>query len=378
MWCRLRAFMELEALGWSVRWQAAWAGAGVRTGIPGRVVVEDKHAYVVSTERGTGPAVVPGKMLHRLTDRSLLPKVGDWVEVTPGEGSSRGVIHAVLPRQTRLVRKEAGRRMEEQVLAANVDVAFVVMALDQSFNLRRLERFLVMAREGGVKPVVVLNKADLSEDGGKGLAKEAKEVARDAEVVVVSALAGSGLRQLRSLVGKGISFAFIGTSGVGKSSLINVLYGEEIFPTLEVRESDAKGRHSTTWRELIVLPQGGVVIDTPGMREIHMWMADQGLEEVFPDVEELALRCHFRSCSHTVEKRCAVQEALAEGRLERSRFDSYLKLKQELEQMELERREHTFQGRRTRRPVQRPVSGRWRPGRDGEPDSGTAGAGQTV
>ncbi|MFM1944011.1 MAG: ribosome small subunit biosis GTPase RsgA [Verrucomicrobiota bacterium] len=350
----------------------------MRTGVPGRVIVEDKGAYIVTTADGTGPAVVPGKMLHRLTDRSLLPKVGDWVEVSPGEGSSRGVIHAVLPRRTRLVRKEAGRRVEEQVLAANVDVAFVVMALDQSFNLRRLERFLVMVREGGVTPVVVLNKADLSEDGGKGLAKEAMEVARDAEVVVVSALRKAGLKKLRSMVGAGISFAFIGTSGVGKSSLINVLYGEEIFPTLEVRESDAKGRHSTTWRELIVLPQGGVVIDTPGMREIHMWMADQGLEEVFPDVEELALQCHFRSCSHTVEKRCAVQEALARGTLERSRFDSYLKLKQELEQMELERREHTFQGRKTRRPVQRPVSGRWRPGQDGERGGGTAGAGQTV
>jgi ribosome biogenesis GTPase len=370
--------MELEALGWSARWQTAWAEVGSRTGIPGRVVVEDKHAYVVSTEQGTGPAVVPGKMLHRLTDRSLLPKVGDWVEVEPGSGSSRGLIHAVLPRRTSLVRKEAGRRMEEQVLAANVDVAFVVMALDQSFNLRRLERFLVLVREGGVNPVVVLNKADLSDDGGKGLAKEAKGVARDAEVVVVSALEGRGLKKLRNLVGAGVSFAFIGTSGVGKSSLINVLYGEEIFPTLEVRENDAKGRHSTTWRELIVLPQGGVVIDTPGMREIHMWMADQGLEEVFPDVEALALRCHFRSCSHLVEKRCAVQEALAQGTLERSRFDSYLKLKKELEQMEAERREHTFQGRRTRRPVQRPISGRWRPGQDGDQGGSTTGAGQTV
>ena len=362
--------MDLTSLGWSPVWQAAWEATPARPGVPGRVIVEDKHAYVVATQEDTGPAVIPGRMLHRTEDRSKLPKVGDWVEVKPGSGASPGLIRDVLPRRTQLVRKEAGRRVEEQVLAANVDVALVVMAMDRSYNLRRLERFLVMARDGGVQPVVVLNKADLTADAGAAHQVEARQVARDANIVVVSAHKGTGIKALRAHIRTGITVAFIGTSGVGKSSLINLLYGEEIQATLEVRESDAKGRHSTTWRELIVLPEGGVVIDTPGMREFHMWMAEDGLEEAFPDIEELALHCHFRSCSHSVEKRCAVQEALANGTLSQKRFDSYLKLKHELEYLATEKREHTFQGRRTRRPIQRPWTGKWRPGTDREaPDA---------
>jgi ribosome biogenesis GTPase len=236
-------------------------------------------------------------------------------------------------------------------LAANVDLAFIVMALDRSFNLRRLERFLVMVREGGVVPVVVLNKSDLASDHGVTRDLEARQVARDAEVTVVSARTGQGLKALERHLQPGRSTAFIGTSGVGKSSLINRLYGAEIQATLEVRETDAKGRHSTTWRELILLPRGGVVIDTPGMREFHMWLGSEGLEEAFPDVESLAVGCHFRSCSHTREQRCAVLQAVESGHLARSRYESYLKLKSELEFLATERREHTFQGRKSRRPV---------------------------
>jgi ribosome biogenesis GTPase len=309
-------------------------------------------------------------MLHQSTDRSQLPKVGDWVALRRLPSEPQGVIERVLPRRTQLVRKEAGRRVEEQVLAANVDLAFIVMALDRSYNLRRLERYLVMVREGGVIPVAVLNKADLASDHGLARELEARQVARDAEVVIVSARTGQGMKTLERHLQTGRSVAFIGTSGVGKSSLINRLYGEDIQATLEVRETDAKGRHSTTWRELIVLPRGGVVIDTPGMREFHMWMGQEGLEEAFPEVEAIAVQCHFRNCSHTTEPRCAVLQALDNGSLSRARYESYLKLKHELEFLATERREHTFQGRKTRRPgprrLPRPRANRKKtePGRD--------------
>lgn len=345
--------MDLAALGWSSDWESSLADRRPGSGVPGRVVVEDKHAYVVATATGTHPAVVPGKMLHRSASPSELPKVGDWVVLRTGPQGSQSLIERVLPRRTQLVRKEAGRRVEPQVLAANVDLAFIVMALDRSYNLRRLERFLVMAREGGVVPIIVLNKADLASDRGSARELEARHVARGAEVVVVSARTGQGMKTLERFLVAGRSVAFIGTSGVGKSSLINRLYGQDIQATLEVRETDAKGRHATTWRELIVLPRGGVVIDTPGMREFHMWLGQEGLEEAFPDVEALAVQCHFRSCNHTKEPRCAVLAAVAQGDLSRTRYESYLKLKHELQFLAAERQHHTFQGRRTRRPARR-------------------------
>jgi len=345
--------MDLAALGWSADWESALAAQQASTGVPGRVIVEDKHAYQVATAAGTCSAVIPGKMLHQSADRSLLPKVGDWVMLRMLPAERQGVIERVLPRRTQLVRKEAGRRVEEQVLAANVDLAFIVMALDRSYNLRRLERFLVMVREGGVAPIVVLNKSDLVSDHGLAHELEARQVARDAEVTAVSAHTGQGMKSLERYLQTGRSVAFIGTSGVGKSSLINRLYGEDIQATLEVRKTDAKGRHSTTWRELIVLPRGGVVIDTPGMREFHMWTGLEGLEEAFPEVETIAVQCHFRNCSHTTEQRCAVLQAVDDGSLPRARYESYLKLKHELEFLATERREHSFQGRKTRRPGRR-------------------------
>jgi ribosome biogenesis GTPase / thiamine phosphate phosphatase len=345
--------MDLVSLGWSAGFVEVFAALEAPELVPGRVAVEDKHAYVVFTESGSRSAVVPGRMLRRVVARSELPKVGDWVALRVTPGSDLAVIEAVLPRRSRLVRKIAGRTVEEQVLAVNVDLAFVVMALDASFNPRRLERFLVMVREGGVRPVVVLNKADLEADPS-AYAATARQVAGGTPVVVVSARTGGGMDALCRELRPAETAVFIGTSGVGKSSLINRLYGQEIQPTLEVREHDAKGRHSTTWRELIPLPGGAVVVDTPGMREFQIWMADEGLDEAFPEVEELALSCHFAGCSHQQEPRCAVLQAVHDGRLARDRYAAYLKLKRELDYLAKERREHTFQGRRTRRPPRPP------------------------
>jgi len=246
-----------------------------------------------------------------------------------------------------LARKLAGREVAEQVLAANLDTAMVVQSLDATFNLRRLERFLVMAHEGGARPVVVLNKADL----GEQVAERARAAVRSAgavPVIVASARTGQGLEELRAWVRPGETVALVGTSGVGKSSLINRLYGEDIQATLEVRARDAKGRHTTTWRELIVLPSGGLVIDTPGMREFHMWVADEGLEETFPDIAELAAGCRFRDCRHASEAPCAVKDAVASGKLDRGRYESYLKLQRELAYLSEERRQHTYQVRKRR------------------------------
>jgi ribosome biogenesis GTPase / thiamine phosphate phosphatase len=355
--------MDLSELGWDSKWEAIFDEYRSRRCVPGRVAMEEKHSYWVLVEGGESEAQVPGRMLHRTADRADLPKVGDWVALRGMGGAGPAVVEAVLPRRTFLARKVAGRQVLEQVLVANVDRALVVAGLDAPAKLRRLERFLVMAREGGVAPVVVLNKADLC-DEADGRVEEVRGVARGAPVLVTSARTGLGLRSLRDLIGVGETAVMVGASGVGKSSLINRLYGTEVQPTGEVRERDAKGRHVTSWREMTLVPGGGLVIDTPGVRELHLWDAWDGLQDEFGDLEELSVRCHFPNCSHRVEARCAVRSAVECGEVERLRYESYLKLKAELAELEAERRQHRFQGRRERRPTSRVEGGRrgWRGG----------------
>jgi ribosome biogenesis GTPase len=318
-----------EALGWNETWQKDFAATAPSGSEAGRVAVEDKHHYIVFASGGPIRAQVTGRLLHESKSCAALPKVGDWVALTRVPAEDKGLIHHVLPRRTKLSRKTVGRQTEEQVLVTNVDIAFLVQALDSSFNPGLLQRHLAMAIEGGVKPVVVLNKADLCADILGKLAT-AEHVADEAPVVAVSARTGRAMDSLTQLVRPGETVVFVGTSGVGKSTLINQIYGEEIQATAEVRERDSKGRHTTTWRELIVLPGGGLVIDTPGMREFHMWFAVEAAGEAYADVDEVAVGCHFRDCSHTMEKRCAVLAAVQEGRIARERYDSYVKLKREI------------------------------------------------
>lgn len=332
--------MDLASLGWNSTLEEAFAEFRQRGWLPARVAVEDKHYFNVVAEAGELTGQVAGKLLHDAASRAALPKVGDWVAISAVANENKAVIHGVVPRRTQLVRRSVGREAEEQVLVANIDTAFIVQALDASFNLRRLERFLVMTIEGGGQPVVVLNKTDLCEDLDAKLA-EAEQIARTAPVIAASAKTGRGMKQLMEFIRPAETVVFVGSSGVGKSSLINRLYGEEIQATIEVRESDAKGRHTTTWREMILLPNGGLVIDTPGLREFHMWVAEDGLESGFPEIEALAARCHFRDCSHTAEKRCAVQEAVAAGSIPRDRYESYLKLKREVASLSEEKAKHT-------------------------------------
>lgn len=337
--------LSLARLGWDADWELVFAPHRERGWRAARVAVQDKHHYVLFAEEGELLAQIAGRLLHGLKSDAELPKVGDWVVFKPTmPGEQKAVIQAVLPRRTKIGRKIPGRETEEQVLVTNVDVAFVVVALDETFNPRRLERFLLMVVEGGVKPVVVLNKADLCEDLD-GHVGEAKQSAGDAPVVAVSAKTRRAMKSVLEFIKPSSSVVFIGSSGVGKSTLINRLYGEAIQPTTEVRDADSKGRHTTSWREMVVLPSGGLVIDTPGMREFQLWVAGEGIHEAFPDIELLALKCRFRECRHGGEKDCGVQAAVAGGALTRERFNNFLKLRREIEFLEKARKYHQPFGR---------------------------------
>ncbi|HEY4416247.1 MAG TPA: ribosome small subunit-dependent GTPase A [Verrucomicrobiae bacterium] len=322
--------MGLTKLGWNAERDEQFTLYRAKGFIPARVAVEDKHFYRVWTAEAELSAQITGKAMHEARgDHSKLPKVGDWVAVKLVPNEEKAMIQAILPRRTQISRKVSGRESAAQILATNMETVFLVTAADASFNAARLERMLVMAHESGARPVVVLNKIDLCDDLEAKLA-EAGRVAGEVAVFAVCAITGRGVKKLSALIKGGDTVVFIGTSGVGKSSLINQIYGEDIQATVEVREQDAKGRHTTSWREMIFLPKGGVVIDTPGMREFHVWDANQGARETFPEIEALAASCHFRDCTHTQEKNCAVLAALAANTLPRDRYDSFVKLQREI------------------------------------------------
>lgn len=322
--------MELTKLGWNADLDQQFAPYHAKGLIPARVAVEDKHFFRVWTTDSELLAQVSGKCIHEARrSNSKLPKVGDWVAIKLVPNEEKAVIQAILPRRTQLSRRMTGRAVTEHILATNIDTAFMVTAADASFDAGRLKQMLVVAHESGARPVVVLNKIDLCDDLDAKLAV-ATGVAGGASVLAACALTGRGVKKISELIKPGDTAVFIGTSGVGKSSLINRLYGEDIQATVEVRTNDAKGRHTTSWREMIFLPQGGVVIDTPGMREFHIWIASEGSKQAFPEVEALSPRCRFRDCTHTKEHQCAVLEALAAGTLPRERYDSFLKLQLEI------------------------------------------------
>jgi len=338
--------MPLTKLGWNAERDEQFALHLAKGFVPARVAVEDKHFYRVWTAEAELTAQITGKAMHEARgDHSKLPKVGDWVAVKLVPNEEKATIHAILPRRTLITRKATGRDTAAQILATNVETVFLVTAADATFNAARLERMLVMAHDSGARPVVVLNKIDLCDDLDTKLA-EATRVAGDALVLAACALTGRGVKKLATLIKPGDTVVFIGTSGVGKSSLINRLYGEDIQATLEVRESDAKGRHATSWREMIFLPKGGVVIDTPGMREFHIWAAGEGAKETFPEIETLSAGCHFRDCTHTKEKNCAVLTALAAGTLPRERYDSFVKLQLEISYLREAEKQAGWQSRR--------------------------------
>jgi ribosome biogenesis GTPase len=281
----------------------------------------------VRTATGDIRGKVPGKLLHDAVERSELPAVGDWVALEQ-VGSDDAIIRGILPRRSKFSRKVAHFSTEEQIVATNIDFIFVVTSLNSDVNLRRIERYLTMAWEGGASPVLLLTKADLAEDVA-GTMADVESVAPGVPVHVTSSIDGTGIQELAEYFSGGRTAALLGSSGTGKSTLINVLIGEDTQKVQDIREDD-KGRHTTTYRELIVLPSGGVVIDTPGMREIQLWDADEGLDGAFNDIAELAAGCRFRDCSHQKEPGCAVQAAATDGTLLPERFESYMKLQREL------------------------------------------------
>jgi ribosome biogenesis GTPase len=324
--------MTLAELGWNDTFAHAFlphAAAGMEAA---RVVCElRRNFYAVHTAGGEVLGECGGGFFHVARTPDQFPAVGDWVAVRRREGEERADIHAVLPRRTKFSRRASGSEEIEQIVAANLDTVFLVSGLDRNFNPKRIQRFLVAAHDSGAAPVIVLNKADLCDDADE-VRKEVEALAPGVPVLITSTATRKGLKALTTNYAQaGKTLAFIGSSGVGKSSLINALVRdpEAPLPTAEVREKDSKGRHTTTRRELVQTPAGALVIDTPGMRELQLWGADGGLEEAFPEIRELALRCRFTDCGHTNEPGCAVSAALASGKLLRARFEAFGKLKAE-------------------------------------------------
>ena len=319
---------DLSTLGWNEILAEQFEPHATAGLIPGRVTVQHRGAYDVLTELGELRCDVAGRLYDESSSPADLPAVGDWVAVAPRAEESAGTIQAVLPRRTKFSRKTAWQAAEEQVLAANVDVVFIVTSLNEDLNLRRLERYLILARESGGQPVVLLTKTDLSGDV-PGAVEAVQSIAFDVPILALSSVTGEGLDDVRSYLRPGVTAALLGSSGVGKSTLVNTLAGEELLTTREIRD-DGQGRHTTTRRELVQLPGGGLVIDTPGMRELQLWVADEGLEEAFEDVTSLFEHCRFSDCRHESEPGCAVKAAIEDGTLAPERWESYLKLQAEL------------------------------------------------
>lgn len=298
-----------------------------------RVILEHKHIYRVLTEAGELLAEITGKLRHNAESRGDYPVVGDWVVIEERLSENKATIHRVLPRFSKFSRKVAGEQTEEQIVAANINTLFLVIALNHDFNVRRIERYLIMAWESGANPVIVLTKSDLCENVDEKVAA-VEGVAFGVPIHPISAMEDIGIDALQSYLGKGQTVALLGSSGAGKSTLANRLYGDNVQLVKEVRMGDDRGRHTTTHRELIVIPNGGAMIDTPGMRELQLWEADNSLSQSFGDIEELASLCHFRDCSHHNEPGCGVQQALQEGSLDQGRYNNFLKLQKELAYLE--------------------------------------------
>ena len=322
--------LTLETLGWDDRFETALracADGGLR---PARVAVAHNALYQLRTADGEVMAEVAGRLRHRAARPDARPVVGDWVAIRPGANGDSATIEAVLPRRCCFSRKAAGEPTRRQLVAANIDTVLLVSGLDDDFNPRRIERYLVAIRNSGAAPVLVLNKADLC-PGREARRAAIAALAPGAPLHVIEALSPGGVEPLRQHLPRGRTGALIGSSGVGKSTIINRLLGHERQKTAEVRRRDGRGRHTTTQRELILLPGGGLLIDTPGMRELQLWEDTDALDDAFDDIRALAAGCRFRDCEHEGEPRCAVRQAVETGRLGAARLDSFRRLRRERE-----------------------------------------------
>ncbi len=330
--------MALKDYGWDDGFADAFAGQAERGLEPARVARQSRDLSTLISEAGEVPGEVSGSFRHRARGPADYPAVGDWAAVRAVPGG-RAVIEALLPRRSAFTRKAAGEAVEAQVVAANVDTVFLVSGLDGDFNPRRMERYLTTAWSSGAEPVIVLNKADLHPDLS-GFIAAAAAVAPGVPVLAVSARADGGLDGLGPYLGAGRTIAFLGSSGVGKSTMINRLLGEERFATAEVSDAAAgRGRHTTSARELVRLPGGALLIDTPGLRELGLWADDEGLDRTFDEIDRLAAGCRFPDCGHEHEPGCAVRAAVEAGALDEDRYRSFLKLRREMRFLELKKDE---------------------------------------
>lgn len=321
--------MNLHQFGWSEFFASHFQCHATTEYIAGRIALEHKSSYLLYTDMGEVTGTLSGKLRHQVANTQERPAIGDWVVIQARAAEKTATIHQVLPRKSQFSRKKPGAKTEAQIVAANVDTIFLVTGLDQDFNLRRIERYLMLTWESGANPVIVLNKADLCQTVEQRI-DQVEAIAAGVPICVLSAVQQQGLDELDQYLGLGQTVALLGSSGVGKSTITNQLLGNQVQTVQSVRQKDDRGKHTTTHRELFLLPQGGLLIDTPGMREVQVWAGEDSLQETFADIEMLTSQCRFRNCRHDDEPGCAIQQALEDGSLDESRLLNYQKLQKEL------------------------------------------------
>jgi ribosome biogenesis GTPase len=331
---------KIEDLGWDEFFEARQKELGLADFQVARVISEHKGSYRVKNNGGEYLAKITGKQIFDATSREDFPAVGDWVAISE-TGKGQAVIRKILPRKTVIKRKygdknKIGEKNKTQIIASNIDVAFVIESVDRDYNLNRLERYFAIASEGGIEIVIILNKTDLiSKEELKTKINEIKNRLADVDVVSTSTLNNEGLIELKKYIVKEKTYCFLGSSGVGKSSLINKLLGEEIIKTKNIGEASGRGRHMTTGRQMYFLSEGGIVIDNPGVREVGMTDTKEGVDNIFEEILFLAKDCKYADCTHTHEPGCKVLEAVESGKLDKSRYSNYISLKNESEFFEM-------------------------------------------
>jgi ribosome biogenesis GTPase / thiamine phosphate phosphatase len=330
--------LNLSKYGWNRDWEQKFKPFHGKNYTVGRVILEHTHLYKVNTVHGELHAEVSGRIRGkaegRLGRRDEFPAVGDWVLLREYLEEGKAVIHGILPRKSKFSRKVAGKGTFEQIVAANTDVVFILTSLNSEFNLRRIERYLAFAWESNASPVIVLTKSDLCTDINKKVS-EVESIAIGVPIHVICSLHREGIETLQQYLKKGQTIGLLGSSGVGKSTLINCLMGKQVQRVNEIRNSDGRGKHTTTHRELILLPNGGLIMDTPGMRELQVWEADDGLDQMYEDIMQLSERCRFNDCLHRQEPGCAVQEAIQNGGLDHERLNNFNKMQKEAAELSL-------------------------------------------